>query len=195
MTQQDSDGRVARRKASRRKIIECTRMLIVEGYSEPTAEQVAESTGLTIRTVFRHFPDMKSLYLEVLSEGRDLARAVMDEPLPSGDAAELLRIIVDRRARVYEHLLPMQISRTLLAERSDRAQSDTKNDIRRRRRRLKHILPQEVVDDPLLFEAIDGVLSVVFWVSLRRDQGLSAKRAKDVMLGAALRLTGLSETK
>ncbi len=192
MTQQHIDGRVERRKASRRKIVDCTRKLMIEGYAEPTAEQVAQRSGLTTRTLFRHFPDMKSLYLEVLSEGRALALAVMDEPLPSGDSVELLRSIVDRRARVYEHLLPMQISRTLLTHRSDRAQSDTKNDIKRRRKRLRDVLPPEVAADPLLFEAIDGVLSVVFWVSLRRDQGLSAKRAKDVMLCAALRLTGLS---
>jgi AcrR family transcriptional regulator len=189
MTREHVDGRVERRKASRRKLIDCTRQLIIEGYAEPTAGQVADRTGLTTRTLFRHFPDMKSLYLEVFSEGRELALAVMDEPFPSGSSAELLRTIVARRARVYEHLLPMQISRTLLLHRSDRAQSDTRNDVKRRRKRLKAILPAEVTADPLLFEAIDGVLSVVFWVSLRRDQKLSAQRAEEVMLCAVLRLT------
>jgi hypothetical protein len=43
-----------------------------------------------------------------------------------------------------------------------------------------------------MFEAIDGVLGVMFWVSLRRDQKLSAKRAQEVMLRAALRLTDTS---
>ncbi len=183
------DGRAARRKVSRRKIIDCTRKLMVEGYAQPTAEQIANRTGLTTRTLFRHFPDMDSLYLDVLSESLELARAVVDEPLPPGSPAEQLRRIVDRRARVYEHLLPTQISQTLLEHRSDRAQSDTRNDVKRRRKRLKEILPPEIVSDPLLFEAIDGVMSVVFWVSLRRDQKLSAKRAKEVLLCAVLRLT------
>tara|TARA_B110000438_G_scaffold238752_1_gene236696 strand:+ start:311 stop:862 length:552 start_codon:yes stop_codon:yes gene_type:complete len=181
-----------RRRASRRKIIDCTRELIIEGYAEPTAEQVSHRTSLTTRTLFRHFPDMKSLYLEVLSEGRELALAVMDEPLPPGNTTQMLRTIVERRARVYEHLLPTQISRTMLLHRSDQAKSDTRNDVKRRRKRLRAILPPEAIADPLMFEAIDGVLGVMFWVSLRRDQKLSAKRAQEVMLRAALRLTDTS---
>ena len=191
MTQANVDGRLERRKASRKKIVNCTRKLIIEGYAEPTAEQVAERAGLTTRTLFRHFPDMQSLYLEVITEGRELAFAVMDEPFPTGSSAELLRTIVARRARVYEHLLPLQISRTLLLHRSDQAQSDTRNDVIRRRKRLREILPGQVTADPLLFEAIDGVLGIVFWMSLRRDQKLSAQRAEEVMLHAVLRLTGL----
>lgn len=192
MTREKVDGRMERRRASRRKIIDCTRELIIEGYAEPTAEQVSHRTSLTTRTLFRHFPDMKSLYLEVLSEGRELALAVMDEPLPPGNTIQMLRTIVERRARVYEHLLPTQISRTMLLHRSDQAKSDTRNDVKRRRKRLRAILPPEAIADPLMFEAIDGVLGVMFWVSLRRDQKLSAKRAQEVMLRAALRLTDTS---
>ena len=192
MTREKVDGRMERRRASRRKIIDCTRELIIEGYAEPTAEQVSHRTSLTTRTLFRHFPDMKSLYLEVLSEGRELAIAVMDEPLPPGNTTQMLRTIVERRARVYEHLLPTQISRTMLLHRSDQAKSDTRNDVKRRRKRLRAILPPEAIADPLMFEAIDGVLGVMFWVSLRRDQKLSAKRAQEVMLRAALRLTDTS---
>lgn len=192
MTRERVDGRMERRRASRRKIIDCTRELIIEGYAEPTAEQVSHRTSLTTRTLFRHFPDMKSLYLEVLSEGRELALAVMDEPLPPGNTTQMLRTIVERRARVYEHLLPTQISRTMLLHRSDQAKSDTRNDVKRRRKRLRAILPPEAIADPLMFEAIDGVLGVMFWVSLRRDQKLSAKRAQEVMLRAALRLTDTS---
>ncbi|MDC0994127.1 TetR family transcriptional regulator [Pseudomonadales bacterium] len=192
MTREKVDGRMERRRASRRKIIDCTRELIIEGYAEPTAEQVSHRTSLTTRTLFRHFPDMKSLYLEVLSEGRELALAVMDEPLPPGNTTQMLRTIVERRARVYEHLLPTQISRTMLLHRSDQAKSDTRNDVKRRRKRLRAILPPEAIADPLMFEAIDGVLGVMFWVSLRRDQKLSAKRAQEVMLRAALRLTDTS---
>ena len=59
-------------------------------------------------------------------------------------------------------------------------------------KRLRAILPPEAIADPLMFEAIDGVLGVMFWVSLRRDQKLSAKRAQEVMLRAALRLTDTS---
>ena len=91
MTREKVDGRMERRRASRRKIIDCTRELIIEGYAEPTAEQVSHRTSLTTRTLFRHFPDMKSLYLEVLSEGRELALAVMDEPLPPGNTTQMLQ--------------------------------------------------------------------------------------------------------
>ena len=42
--------------------------------------------------------------------------------------------------------------------------------------------------DALLFESVDGILSVEFWISLRQDQQLSVARATQVLQYAVTQL-------
>lgn len=49
---------------------------------------------------------------------------------------------------------------------------------------LKRELPPEVVQDPIKFEALDLLLSYEAWSRLRREQGLTVKRAKEVLEAA-----------
>ena len=60
-----ADGRLERSKKSRDHIIQAVRELIDEGILIPTAQQVAETAGVGIRTVFRHFNDMENLFKEI----------------------------------------------------------------------------------------------------------------------------------
>lgn len=182
------DGRQARREASRRRIIEATRRLIVEGDLEPTAENISHKVGLATRTLFRHFPDMESLYQEIIFDAQAKVEAVMDEPLPDEPWLDQLHHIVERRARIYEQLLPLRLSAQILRQRSASIQSDMKNAVRKRRQRLKATLPRKIVRDALLFEVIDAILSIEFWISLRRDQQLPVARATKVLHKAVNRL-------
>jgi AcrR family transcriptional regulator len=56
------DGRLLRSERSRHLIIEATIELIGEGILIPTAQQVAERANVGIRSVFRHFDDMDSIF-------------------------------------------------------------------------------------------------------------------------------------
>ena len=60
--------------------------------------------------------------------------------------------------------------------------------MQRRRKRLKEILPRELAAEPLLFESLDAILSIEFWVSLRQDQQLTVAQATQVLHYAAGRL-------
>ncbi len=59
------DGRRLRGKRSRQGIVEAMIELVRSGNPEPTAEEVAARAGVAMRTVFRHFADMDSLYREI----------------------------------------------------------------------------------------------------------------------------------
>ena len=63
-----SDGRVHRSVVTREKIVSALTALIYEGHLSPTAEQVAQRADIGLRTVFRHFDDMDSLYREINTE-------------------------------------------------------------------------------------------------------------------------------
>ena len=59
------DGRLQRSERSRQAIVQALLGLVGEGVLEPTAEQVAARADVGIRTVFRHFSDMESLFAEM----------------------------------------------------------------------------------------------------------------------------------
>ena len=107
------DGRVERTVATRRRILSVTRELILGGTIDPTAVEIAETAGITTRTLFRHFPDMQTLHSSFIEAVEASASSVMDEPFPEGTPdqwPQLLTVVIDRRVRVYESLLPLYIS-------------------------------------------------------------------------------------
>ena len=63
MTKQD--GRTQRSINSQKLIVDACIKLVREGNLEPTAQQVADESGVGIRTVFRQFDDMEGLLKSV----------------------------------------------------------------------------------------------------------------------------------
>lgn len=156
---------------------------------EPTAREIADRAGITPRTLFRHFPDLAVLRDSLMAAAEAAAARIMEEPFPPGSKAQWplrLQAIIDRRVRVYESLLPLHVS-TIWAKRANGLR-DT--GIRRRRDRLQQVLTEDMASDRLLFEAIDGVLSLDFWATLRRDQQLDVATASAVVQLVVMRLTG-----
>lgn len=189
-----TDGRRERTEITRRSILESARELILSGKFDPTAAAIANHTGITRRTLFRHFSDMESLHREIILDAQSYARSVMDEPFPQNiqtpdNWEALLKTVIERRVRIYEYLLPLHISSLHQRYRSSATENAIRGNIRRRRKRLKEILPREMTADSLLFEALNAILSIEFWITLRQDQQLSITRAKEVLQDAVMRIT------
>lgn len=189
-----TDGRVERTVATRRRILSVTRELILGGTIDPTAAEIADTAGITTRTLFRHFPDMQTLQRRFIEDIEASAALVMDEPFPEGAPdqwQQLLEVVIDRRVRVYESLLPLYISTIWSRYRAASSDALHSRGVTRRRKRLKDILPRPIANDPILFEALDGILSIEYWISLRRDQRLSVDRAARVVVVTVDKLTSL----
>lgn len=187
------DGRRNRTQATRHQILATTRGLIIAGQGEPTAKDIAEEVGITTRTLFRHFPDMGTLLRSVMIDAQSQAQAVMDEPFPSTVAPgqhwrALLNLVIQRRTRTYEFLLPLHISPSIQRHWRAMPAANIDKGVLRRRKRLTAILPTPLSSDPLLFEALDATLSIEFWISLRIDQALPAPKAAEVLRYAVDRI-------
>ena len=179
------DGRTQRTENTRHKILTATRNIILASDCEPTSKQIAEHAEITTRTLFRHFNDMDALYKDFIQDAERRAFEVMEEPFPddqSEDWLTLIDIIIDRRIRVYESLLPLFVSTIW---RRYQVHQGTK----RRRQRLRQVLPEVLKNNKALFEALDATLGMEFWVSLRRDQKLTQSKAKLVLEFAVKKLT------
>jgi len=200
-----ADGRRERTEATRRRILHSARELILTGNFDPTAEAIAKHANITRRTLFRHFPDMETLHGAIILDAQAYARAVMDEPFPAvmqsgpdddGQTAAwqgLLDLIIDRRVRLYEYLLPLYISAVYQRFRTSISNQLRRANIRRRRRRLKEILPAALTSNMLLLESLDALLSIEYWITLRQDQQLTVAKARKVLRYAATQMIRSAE--
>ncbi len=88
IAEQEVDGRVQRSVRSRERILEALVELVQEGELQPTGEQVATRAGVGLRTVFRHFEDMESLYAEIQARLQRLFQPLLAAPLVEGGLRE-----------------------------------------------------------------------------------------------------------
>ena len=58
------DGRRLRSITSQNIIVDALLVLLKKGILEPTAQQIADEAGISIRTVFRQIEDMETLFLK-----------------------------------------------------------------------------------------------------------------------------------
>ena len=175
------DGRRHRSDRSRRRIIEALFDLIGEGDMSPSAVSVAARADVGLRTVFRHFEDMDSIYDEMTAELSEAVMPKLKAPFVSSTWRERLMESVERRADIYEMVFPMKVCMSLRRFQSDFIKTQHEQDVALERSTLKAILPKEIVSNRTLFSALETTLAFTTWRRLRQDQNLSVESAKDAM--------------
>lgn len=155
--------------------------LVRETEATPSAEQVAERAGVGLRTVFRHFTDMDSLYREMMVVVEGELRKVVLRPFKGETWRERILELVERRAPAFERMAPFRRAADAQRRQSVLLMNDQGRLAAVSREVLKRELPPEVVEDPIKFETLDLLLSYEAWSRLRREQGLTVKRAKEVL--------------
>ena len=104
------DGRRLRSAASRRRIVEAMRDLVREGAVSPRAEEVAARADVGLRSVFRHFDDMESLYREISELILAEVRPLLLLPPPSGTVDEIIVEMIDRPTKLFERIMLRRIA-------------------------------------------------------------------------------------
>lgn len=176
-----TDGRRERSRSSRSKIIAAMLDLVGNGDVAPSAARVAEVAGVGLRSVFRHFDDMDELYKEM---GDVIEARVMPIILqaPSGETwKEKLVDIADRRAKVFETILPFRISANLKRFQSPYLMQDYRRMLRLESETVEAHLPPVVMDDVAAARGLNVILSFQTWRLLRHDQDLPVDDAKAVV--------------
>ena len=175
------DGRRRRSGRSRRQIIKAMFELLREGNMSPTAVEVAERANVGLRTVFRHFEDMESIFEEMTEELKSVTMPKVLAPLESRDWRGQLFELTNRIADVYESVFPMQVALVIRRFQSEVLTTQYQKDVDLLRSTLRSILPPTIVKDGDLFAAIEVNLTFATWRRLREDQNLSVERAKSTL--------------
>lgn len=173
----DSDGRRARSRSSRRRIVAAMVELIEGGDLMPSAARVAEEAGVGLRTVFRHFDDMDTLYAELSATIAARVMPVATAPYDGADWRADVRELARRRARVFETMLPFRLAANLKRYQSAFLMAEYGRVVTIERELVLRLLPDAVKADRIRVETLIAALSFQTWRALRHDQGLTAEDA------------------
>ena len=176
-----SDGRFNRSVVTRKKIVAALTSLVYEGYLSPTAEQVAQKADVGLRTVFRHFDDLNSLYSELSADLEALILPVLQIRLRGNSWQDKLMHSIEIRAQFYDRIAALYLSAQVHRHRSPLITDNLTRHVRRIREIGRIILPAVIQQNVLVFESLDLLMSPDTWVRLRRDQNLSAEDALHVV--------------
>jgi AcrR family transcriptional regulator len=183
------DGRRARGADNRRKIVDALLKLVEAGNVDPSAESVAKEARVGLRTVFRHFADMESLHAAISERMTAEIKPILEQPFAASDWRGRLEELVDRRAEMFERLLPFKIAGDAHRHGSSFLTSEHKALVRAQSEALRRVLPAKFADDKARFAALDLALSFDAWKRLRHDQGVGVREARSALRFAASALT------
>ena len=184
------DGRRRRGQDNRARIVAAMMEIIHSGQVAPSAEQVAARADVGLRTVFRHFQDMDSLYQEIAGVVGAKVRAIIETPNRSEAWPDRLFEMIGRRALAFETIAPFKRAADVFRHRSKFLGSDYAKMVVELREALRRTLPAEIQSDGAAFEALDMLLSFEAWSRLRREQDLAIPRAQEVLEVAVRRMIG-----
>lgn len=178
------DGRRIRGQTNRRKIVEAMIALVSEGVLTPSAQDVAARANVGLRTVFRHFDDMDSLYGEMSAHVSKRILPAIAATFVAKDWRGRVDELIERRSEAFEKMLPFKSAADVMRHKSKFLTEGHDELVKFGRSRLLEALPADLRKQRALVEGLDLLLSFESWRRLRRDQRLSQAQAKQAVATA-----------
>lgn len=180
------DGRRQRSQRSRDGVISAILDLVCEGNERPTTAEIADRAGVSVRSVFRHFDDVESLYAEALTVHMERVAELYDlPPLPEARRARI-EVLVTQRTRLYATTAPVRRSAERLRLRSPAIAEGLDSSRRLLREQLEAVFAPELQhrahpERTQLVDALEVALSWYGWDAQVRVYGHDGDRAAATM--------------
>jgi TetR/AcrR family transcriptional regulator of autoinduction and epiphytic fitness len=189
------DGRLARSERSRRAVVGALLDLFEEGDLRPTAAQIAQRAGVSLRSVFQHFESLETLFAAAADLQMERLAPLL-VPIPTGGSfAGRLSMLVTRRARVLEAIAPVRRASLRVEPFSNEVRTRLELARARGRKEMERVFARELAALPPaerrdVAAALGAAASWSTWEHLRRHQGLSVERARKVLARTIAALLG-----
>ena len=187
------DGRRLRSERTKQLIIEAFLALVREDPKVPTAVQIAERAGYSVRSVFERFPDLNALRVAATDYALAQAAALAPARHVDGDRQTRVRSQVDTRAGTCERgvalwrlLMTMQEDSDELKLRVRRAREVTMARLELMYKPELSTLPPDEKRDLLI--ALEALTDFESWARMREQYGLPFEEASAVWTYAINRL-------
>ena len=188
------DGRTARRDRNRDAVLDAVIELFTEGHVGLAAADVAERSGVSLRSVYRYFDDLEALARAAIARQMERFAPLAELPDPGvGSLPDRIDRTVEGRMRLYEAIGPTR--------RAAQQRAPANPIIAAQLERTRHLLQQQVdamfapeldalaPDDRDDVEAaVDVLLGFEAFDHLRRVRDLSPADTTKVVRGALTRL-------
>lgn len=187
------DGRIRRSARTRHLVVTTFLDLLGEGELQPTAQQVADCSGVSMRSIFRLFDDVDALHLAAITAQLDRVEHLIVAPSSKGPVPQRVRALVHQRAALFEAIAPVRRFAVRLAPtsrpiRDDMALAD--NYLRAQVAALfdaeLRVLPRARRNDVL--DALDVMTSFEVWDRMRISQALTTRAVRRIVVGAVTSL-------
>lgn len=173
------DGRVLRGERTRAAIVEALLGLLADGELHPTARQIAQRAGVSVRSIFQHFDDLEGLYGDLVKVQAGRVQPLVEDLRAEGSLDERVEALATQRAALFEAIMPMRHALGTRARTSPalagriRALSDQLHD------QVRAQFAPELVgpDAEHLARALDTLCSFDSWDHLRGYHGLDVDAA------------------
>ena len=176
------DGRRLRSDRSRQLIVKSMLDLIHEGNLQPTAQQVADHAQVGIRSVFRHFEDMESIFDSVDKLVRKESHALYGNENCSGDLNDRIEFAIKQSAKIYEAMSNVMLSSQARLWSSPVIRTNYADHQNGLRNNLYRWLPEIQTLTPSRQEALVAIGSFEFWYRLRYHQGQGVAESTDLVI-------------
>jgi TetR/AcrR family transcriptional regulator, regulator of autoinduction and epiphytic fitness len=97
-----TDGRSARSQRTRTAVVDALLDLNREGNLRPTAKEIAERAGVSLRSVYVHFDDLEDLFLAAAKRHVELISGMLVEVPATGPLRSRAETLVRMRSRIWE---------------------------------------------------------------------------------------------
>ncbi|MEM9175827.1 MAG: TetR/AcrR family transcriptional regulator [Myxococcota bacterium] len=174
-----TDGRVQRSERSREAIVQALLDLVGDGHLRPTAQQVAAQADVGVRTVFRHFSDMDTLFAAMNERITAEMRPFFIREPQSGSIDDRTAGLLAARFQILERATPYMRSAATQRADSSFLQDQHDRNVRELRADLRRWLPELEAADTAIADALELALSFEAWDRLRTEQRLGVRRARE----------------
>lgn len=176
-----TDGRTLRAERTRAAIIDAHMALMLEGDLQPTAARIADRAGVSLRSLWSHFPDLEALFaaagqktLEI--QYADYRPVPLDQPL-----ADRIGQFCRQRVHMLEVIAGASRAAQIRLPYSPQLRANRRRHNDRVRAEIEELFTEEVAGDAELVTALVGATAWPAWTGLRDDLGLSVDEAAAVM--------------
>ena len=180
------DGRSARGIRTRDAVAEAFLALMDGGNLRPTAREVSERAGVSLRSVFQHFEDLESLFAAAADKQIERLTPLAIRVPPDAPLAERLRLFVENRTRLLEAISPVRRAALLQEPFSTELAGRLRWSRESNRAEVARVFSPELAAFPAkgrrdVLAALHAASEWYTWETLRVHDGLSESDARRVM--------------
>jgi TetR/AcrR family transcriptional regulator of autoinduction and epiphytic fitness len=190
-----TDGRSARAARTRDAVVDALLSLLDDGNLRPTAREVAQRAGVSLRSVYVHFDDLDDLFTAAAHQHFERVRDLIERIPDQGPLEARLDLFTRQRARIHE--ASAQVRRAaVLQEPFSHALAEVLSLARKlSRAEIELVFGNEIGrregdDRARVVVELDMLSSAATWETLRVHYDRSADEAREIvadLLRACLR--------